>query len=163
IGKILILGDKMLPIYKAIKQVCPNAYYVLSNESLTHLDQFINHFEIKPSIELKELDIFNGSSLTDFYLEFGKFDLILLSGIFEKHNLNKRKIRNSVVFLHKNFLNLNGIFCILNDEKILPEELVNILKKIRAFRDIIKSYQQQDKSLRYLIFKKKSRLKLFGD
>jgi len=163
IGKILIIGDDLISIYNAMISVFPDAYYVVSNESQNVLDQLTKQFNLQTSLKTRVLDIFNGSLLTDFYLEFGKFDLILLSGIFDKYDLSTRKKRTSIVFLHKNFLNINGIFTILNGEEQLTEELINLLKKIKAFKKVIKSYQEQDNSLKYLIFKKKTRLKLFGE
>jgi len=163
IGKILIMGNNLFSIYNAMISIFPDAYYVVSNESRNELDQFIKQANLQTPIKTRVIDIFDGSSLTDFYLEFGKFDLILLSGIFDEYDLSNRKKRSSIVFLHKNFLNINGIFTILNGEKELTEELINILKKIKAFKKVIKSYQKQDILLKYLIFTKKSRLKLFGE
>jgi len=163
IGKILIIGKNLISVYNAMNSVFPDAYYVVSNESQSNLNQFIKQFDLHTSIKIRVLDIFDGSSLTDFYLESGKFDLIVLSGIFDEYELSNRKKRSSIVFLHKNFLNINGIFTILNGEKELTEELINLLKKIKTFKKVIKSYQNQQKSLKYLILTKKSRLKLFGE
>ena len=163
IGKILIMGEDLQSICNAIIQVFPNAYYVVSNESENILNHFTHKLSLSTSIKTRVLDIFDGSSLTDFYLEFGKFDLILLSRIFDDYELSNRKKRSSIVFLHKNFLNINGLFTILNGEEELTEDLISLLKKIKAFKKVIKSYQKQDKMLKYLIFTKKSRLKLFGD
>lgn len=163
IGKILIMGDNLISIYNAMNSVFPDAYYVVSNESENELDQFNKQFDLETSIKTKFLDIFDGSSLTDFYMEFGTFDLILLSGIFDKYDSRNRKKRSSIVFLHKNFLNINGILTILNGDEYLTNELINLLKKIKAFQKVIKSYQKQGTSLKYLIFTKKSRLKLFGE
>jgi len=81
IGKILILGDNLHSIYISMKKIFPNAYYVMTNNSEKFLKQLEEDFDRKTSIKIRQLDIFSGSSLTDFYLEFGKFDLILLFGI----------------------------------------------------------------------------------
>jgi len=163
VEKILIIGEDLAILYRSIKKVFPNAHYIFSNKSQKILNLFDKNFDSNFSIKTKVLDIFNGSSLTDFYLEFGKFDLIILSGIFSEYNLNTKKKRNSILFLYKHFLNFDGLFSIFDSKKELSEDLINLLKKMRYFRKIIKSYQEESSLLQYLIFIKKNRLKLFGD
>ena len=163
IGKILILGDNLHSIYISMKKIFPNAYYVMTNNSEKFLKQLEEDFDRKTSIKIRQLDIFSGSSLTDFYLEFGKFDLILLSGIFDDYDMSNRKKKNSIIFLHKNFLNLNGLFGILNGEEVLTQDLLSLLKKIRSFKKVIKTHQKKNMHPKYLIFTKKNRIKLFGD
>lgn len=163
IGKILILGDHINPIYNAMISVFPEVYYVVSNVSQNELDQFTKQNKVRSSLKTKVIDIFEGSSLTDFYLEFGKFDLVVISGMFKREKLSDRRKRSSIVFLHKNFLSISGIFAILNGEKKINKNVINLLKKMKAFKKVIKSYQKKGISQKYLIFTKKSRLKLFGE
>ncbi len=163
IKRIFIIGKNLKQIYSCINKAFPNAQYVFSDSSEIFLKEFIKEIDPNPSVRIKALDIFNGSLLTDFFLEFGKFDLIILSRIFTEYEIHNTKIRNSIRFLYKNFLNLNGMFSILENEKDGSIDLVNLLKRVKSFKKIIKSYQKKGISLQFVIYKKKNRMKLFGD
>jgi hypothetical protein len=161
--RILIIGKNLIATYNSIQKAFPNAQYIVANESKEFLSRFIENIDSNINTKIKILNLFDGSSLTDFYLEFGKFDLIILSGIFNDYDLSKKRKNNSILFLYKHFLNFDGIFSILDNKKELSDDFIKKLKRLRFFKKSIKSHQQKDSSLQYLIFTKKHRLKLFGD
>jgi hypothetical protein len=147
--KILLLSSYPAA-YTKFKEDFPDCKFVLVNSNENELN---NHNE-----KTYQLDIFNGSALTDFLMKYGKFDLIIL--IFDSKTYQKRNLKTSILFLFKHFIRKRGYLVLAFNLKDLYEIYVNIFSKSRYHKNLVTSTQSEDSS-NYLIFFKK--LMIFGE
>lgn len=75
------------------------------------------------------LNVYDGLSLFNFVLEYGKYDLIIASEIFN-HAPSSSKRRNSARFIQKHLLNDGGLFCIITPSTF-EEDLISLLSNTK--------------------------------
>jgi len=113
IDRILIIGDRISLSYNQLLELFPNSQFFIANKSKNILKSFKLNCKEHRNYSIQVIDIFDGLSLFNFALKYGKFDIIIVSGLYT-YKINKKKLRYSAKFLYKHLVQFDGIFCIVN-------------------------------------------------
>ncbi|MFX1256789.1 MAG: class I SAM-dependent methyltransferase [Promethearchaeota archaeon] len=131
INKILLIGDNSNYIYDQLNQIFPDARYYITNASENILHFMKNEHSSREKDLVRKLDIFNGRSLFNFTLKFNKFDLVIISNLYN-HIENKEKVRNSARFIYKHLVKKKGLLCIIPSIRDLESNRISFLKNLKV-------------------------------
>ncbi|TFG24394.1 MAG: hypothetical protein EU529_04300 [Promethearchaeota archaeon] len=129
INKILLIGNKSNYIYDQLHQVFSDVQFIIANRSVKTLNLFNNKNIEEKNYLVHFIDVFDGRALFNFTLKFNKFDLVIISNLYN-HNENKKRIRYSARFIFKHLIKKKGIFCIVNSIQDSESNIFPYLKKV---------------------------------
>ncbi|TFG02420.1 MAG: hypothetical protein EU540_01565 [Promethearchaeota archaeon] len=130
INKILLIGNKSNYIYDQLHQVFSDVQFIIANRSVKTLNLFNNKNIEEKNYLVHFIDVFDGRALFNFTLKFNKFDLVIISNLYN-HNENKKRIRYSARFIFKHLIKKKGIFCIVNSIQDSESSIFPYLKKVK--------------------------------
>lgn len=162
INRILIIGDRISLNYNQLSKFLPNSQFFIANKSKNILQSFKLDYKKQRNYTIQVIDIFDGLSLFNFTLKYGKFDIVIVSGLYTC-NINKKKLRYSAKFLYKHLLQFHGIFCIENlthDTKINQSPILE--NKHPIISQTIET-QNSDRLIFFTVYLKKNPNLFLGD
>lgn len=112
IKKILILGAGLGGEYRNLVKIFDNVHYCITDVSESALKSFKLRNKPSSNLKIRILDIFDRYDLMEFSSNFGKFDLVVASGVY-RYGSSDYKRHQSAEFIYSNFLKPNGLFCIV--------------------------------------------------
>ncbi|MFX0132453.1 MAG: hypothetical protein ACFFDN_02280 [Candidatus Hodarchaeota archaeon] len=148
INKILLIGNKSKYIYDQLHQVFSDVQFIIANRS-SNLFNKINIEEKNYLVHF--IDVFDGRALFNFTLKFNKFDLVIISNLYN-HNENKKKIRYSARFIFKHLIKKKGMFCIINSIQDSESNIFPYLKKVKPLLNNKIKMKRSEGSLNLTIY-----------
>jgi len=130
INKILLIGNNANYIYDQLNQLFSDVQFIIANRSVKTSNLFNNKNIEEKNYLVHVIDVFDGRALFNFTLKFNKFDLVIISNLYN-HNENKKRIRYSARFIFKHLIKKKGIFCIIDSIQDSESTIFPYLKKVK--------------------------------
>jgi len=112
IKRILIIGIEPYWDFNDILKEYSKAKIIITDISKEKLKKVKNISLLNKNVEIEPLNIYNGRVLFNFVMEFGKFNLIIVSNTLN-FAPNKKKRELSAHFIYQHILKKRGIFSII--------------------------------------------------
>lgn len=135
INKILLIGNKSNYIYDQLHRVFLDAQFIIANRSVKTSNLFNNKNIEEKNYLVHFIDVFDGRALFNFTLKFNKFDLVIISNLYN-HYENKKRIRYSARFIFKHLIKKKGMFCIINSIQDSESSIFPFLIKVKPLLNI---------------------------
>ncbi len=133
-GKILILGGIIGKELESFFKIFPESNFFITDKSKTILNSIKEKYETLKNFSTYVVNAFDGSSLLDFLLRHGKFDLIIVCRLND-YSPKEVQLLHFYRFLYNHFLKKDGIFCIVINKLKIWKLNYTILKKKKPIMD----------------------------
>ena len=154
IEKILTLGGIFGKELEKLFTLFPESQFLITDKSKSKLKPIKKKYEIFENFSTYVVNAFNGSSLLDFLLRNGKFDLVIVSRL-NVYSPNKVRLLHFYRFIYNHFLKKKGVFCNIIKESKIWEINHTILKKKKPIINEILNIKNSENPMHVIFYDKK--------
>jgi hypothetical protein len=142
-------------------EIFPESQFFITDKSKSIMNSIKEKCEIFENSNLYVVNAFDGSSLLDFLLKHGKFDLVITSRL-NVYSPNNKQIQHFHKFIYKHYLKKNAIFSIIIHDQDTWHNCFKSLKKKKPFINEIINIKNSENPVHILFYRKKKKLASFG-
>ncbi|MFX1444823.1 MAG: hypothetical protein ACFFHV_15530 [Promethearchaeota archaeon] len=153
-NKILIIGGILGKELERLFNLFPESQFLITDKSKKTLDLIKERNKAFENFKTYYVNAFDGSSLLDFLLRHGKFDLVIVSRLKE-YSPKEIQLLHFYRFLYNHFLRKKGVFCIIIKESKIWEINHNILKKKKPILNEVININNNENPVHVIFYDKK--------
>ena len=159
--KILIMGAMFGKELDRFFELFPESQFFITDKSKSMMNSIKEKYEIFENSNIYVVNAFDGSSLLDFLLKHGKFDLVIASRL-NVYSPNKEQLLHFHRFIYKHYLKKNAIFSIIIHDQDTWLNCFKLLKKKKPFLNEIINIKNSENPVHIIFYKKNKKLVSLG-